>query len=90
MAQKNATFCFLFSFLRLSVCFGAAHSLRSGRAIAQLAARSAHRRKRLGLPPAAALLQPLSRGAARLQNRKINLQLAQLLDLLLPVFYRGQ
>ena len=37
-------------------------ALRAGRAIAQLAARSALRRRwRLGLPPVAALLQPLSR-----------------------------
>ncbi|AFC26427.1 hypothetical protein SGRA_3711 [Saprospira grandis str. Lewin] len=36
-------------------------SLRLGRAIAQLAARSALQRlRRFGLPPAAALLQPLS------------------------------
>ena len=44
-------------------------ALRAGRAIAQLAVRSAHRRKRLGLPPSAALLQPLSlRRLCRLQN----------------------
>ncbi|AFC24726.1 hypothetical protein SGRA_1995 [Saprospira grandis str. Lewin] len=42
-------------------------ALRAGRAIAQLAARSALQRfQRFGLPPAAALLQPLSRGPSAL------------------------